>query len=305
MTVWTSAILVAVWALGAAAWSGEPMAMLFLGVWVGGGGLSGCAGRARQAAARCAARRADAAARFRTIAGTTGSTPPPIEAARNVTHAHPYRGPLFMVAGRGAYAVNDTLMKLATVGLPPYETLMLRGIAAVGWGLPLLLALGYGRQLPLMFERRVLTRNLCELGAILCYVMALANMPIADAAALGQITPLHRHPRRVVRARRADRRGCGMALIGLGFVGALMVAQPSGRRDLGLRAAGARQRRALGGARHRRQADRAAGAGDGGGAVGGGGGADRRRRLAPGLRAVGLRRTAAQLWLLLPGPGSS
>ena len=31
------------------------------------------------------------------------------------------------------------MMKLATVGLPPYEVLVLRGIAAVSWGLPLLL----------------------------------------------------------------------------------------------------------------------------------------------------------------------
>ena len=57
---------------------------------------------------------------------------------------------------------------------------MLRGLAALFWGLPLLL-LGYGRQLPLMFERRVLLRNLCETGGILCYVVALAHMPIADA----------------------------------------------------------------------------------------------------------------------------
>ena len=56
--------------------------------------------------------------------------------------------------------------------------------------MPLLLALGYGRQMPLMFDRRVLPRNLCEMAAILCYVVALANMPIADATALGQITPL-------------------------------------------------------------------------------------------------------------------
>ena len=36
----------------------------------------------------------------------------------------------------------------------------------------------------------MLTRNLLELVAILSYVVALANMPIADAVALGQITPL-------------------------------------------------------------------------------------------------------------------
>ena len=54
------------------------------------------------------------------------------------------RGPLFMVIATGSYIVNDTMMKLATEGLPPYEVLFLRGVAASLWGIPLLLALGYG-----------------------------------------------------------------------------------------------------------------------------------------------------------------
>ncbi|MEI9406900.1 DMT family transporter [Mesorhizobium argentiipisi] len=136
------------------------------------------------------------------------------------------RGPLFMIVSTGSYLVNDTMMKLATTGLPPYEVLLLRGAAATLWGVPLLLMLGYARQIPLLFERKVLRRNLFELLAILCYVVALANMQIADSTALGQVTPL------IVLV------GCSMlfgekigatrmALIGLGFVGALMVAQPT------------------------------------------------------------------------------
>jgi drug/metabolite transporter (DMT)-like permease len=133
-----------------------------------------------------------------------------------------------MVASTGSYAINDTLMKLATEGLPPYETLFLRGIAAVAWGLPLLLALGYRRQLPLMFEPRVVARNLCETGGILCYVVALANMPIADVVAIGQITPLLVIlGAAFLLGERVG--GLRLALIGLGFVGALMVAQPTGQ----------------------------------------------------------------------------
>jgi drug/metabolite transporter (DMT)-like permease len=144
-----------------------------------------------------------------------------------MTPTHPNAGPLLMVLSTGSYVVNDTMMKLATEGLPPYETLTLRGVAAVLWGLPLLLVLGYRRQLPMMFEGRVLARNLCETGGILCYVVALANMPIADVVALGQITPL------LVILGAAfllgERVGpLRMALIGVGFVGALMVAQPGG-----------------------------------------------------------------------------
>ncbi|MGX5803467.1 DMT family transporter [Bradyrhizobium sp. Arg314] len=136
------------------------------------------------------------------------------------------RGPLFMIVSTGSYLVNDTMMKLATTGLPPYEVLLLRGAAAMLWGVPLLLMLGYARQIRLLFERKVLRRNLFELLAILCYVVALANMQIADSTALGQVTPL------IVLVGSSMLFGekigaVRMALIGLGFVGALMVAQPT------------------------------------------------------------------------------
>jgi drug/metabolite transporter (DMT)-like permease len=141
--------------------------------------------------------------------------------------AHPFRGPLFIVLATGSYVVNDSMMKLATEGLPPYEVLMLRGTAASIWGMPLLFLLGYGGKLAKMFDGRVLTRNLCETAGILCYIMALANMPIADASALGQITPLIvLLGASLIFGERIG--GVRMALIGLGFIGAVMVAQPTG-----------------------------------------------------------------------------
>ena len=136
------------------------------------------------------------------------------------------RGPLFMVIATCSYVINDTLMKLATVGLPPYEVLFLRGTAATLWGFPLLFLLGYRGHVALIFERRVLFRNLLELVAILSFVVALANMQIADATALGQITPLLV----LLGASMFFRERIGgvrMALIGLGFAGALMVTQPT------------------------------------------------------------------------------
>ncbi|MBZ9704139.1 MULTISPECIES: DMT family transporter [unclassified Mesorhizobium] len=136
------------------------------------------------------------------------------------------RGPLFMIVSTGSYLINDTMMKLATAGLPSYEVLFLRGAAAALWGFPLLLALGYGKQIPLIFDKRVLHRNLLELAAILCYVVALANMQIADSTALGQVTPLLMLVgSSILFGERIG--GQRMALIGLGFIGALMVAQPT------------------------------------------------------------------------------
>jgi drug/metabolite transporter (DMT)-like permease len=136
------------------------------------------------------------------------------------------RGPLFMIIATGSYLVNDTMMKLATAGLPSYEVLFLRGAAATLWGFPLLFGLGYGKQIPLIVDKRVLRRNLLELAAILCYVVALANMQIADSTALGQITPLLMLVgSSLLFGERIG--GQRMALIGLGFIGALMVAQPT------------------------------------------------------------------------------
>lgn len=140
---------------------------------------------------------------------------------------HPFRGPLFMVVSTGSYVINDSLMKLATEGLPPYQVLVLRGIAAMAWGTPLLLLAGYGRQLPLMFEGRVVLRNLLETAGILCYVVALAHMPIADVSALTQLTPLLVIlGASLLLGEKVG--GVRMALIGCGFIGAVMVARPTG-----------------------------------------------------------------------------
>ncbi|MER9229378.1 DMT family transporter [Mesorhizobium sp. M0664] len=131
-----------------------------------------------------------------------------------------------MVVSTGSYIVNDTMMKLATAGLPPYEVLFLRGAAATLWGFPLLFMLGYGKQIPLILDAKVLRRNMLELGAILCYVVALANMQIADSTALGQITPLLMLVgSSMLFGERIG--GVRLALIGLGFIGAVMVAQPT------------------------------------------------------------------------------
>ncbi len=131
-----------------------------------------------------------------------------------------------MVAATCSYVINDTLMKLATDGLPPYEVLFVRGVWALLLGIPILFLLGLGSQSRQMFDRRVLSRNLFELVAILCYVVALANMPIGDASALGQITPiLILLGASILFGEKIG--GMRAALILLGFAGALMVAQPT------------------------------------------------------------------------------
>jgi drug/metabolite transporter (DMT)-like permease len=134
----------------------------------------------------------------------------------------PYRGSLFMVCSTGSYIVSDTFMKLTTAGLPPYEVLLLRGVSATICGIFLLSFLGQWRIVPKIFDRWVSIRNLIELASVLCYIVALANMPIANVAALTQITPIG--AALIFRDRLS---GMSMTLIIVGFAGAIMVAQPT------------------------------------------------------------------------------
>jgi drug/metabolite transporter (DMT)-like permease len=137
-----------------------------------------------------------------------------------------WRGPAWMVAATGSYVVNDTMMKLATAGLPPLEVLALRGIGATIWCLPVVILMGYGRDIPKVFNGWVVLRNLLELCAVIGFIIALAKMPIADITVLGQVAPLI-FIIGLSFILREKVGGVKTALIGLGFIGALMVAQPT------------------------------------------------------------------------------
>ena len=102
----------------------------------------------------------------------------------------PLRAIALMVAATLVFVINDTFLKLATVGLPPFQTLFLRGVMATICCLPLVLLTGNARFIRLVADKWVLLRNGLELCAILCFIVALANMPIADITALSQTAPL-------------------------------------------------------------------------------------------------------------------
>jgi drug/metabolite transporter (DMT)-like permease len=135
------------------------------------------------------------------------------------------RGIAAMVFATGSFVASDSFMKLVTEGMPPFEVLFLRGVAATLCCGPLLLVLGQWRALAGIANPIVLVRGGFETACVLCYIVALANMPIADVIAIGQTAPLllillvaviWREPVGPLR----------IVLVALGFVGALLVAQP-------------------------------------------------------------------------------
>jgi drug/metabolite transporter (DMT)-like permease len=142
-----------------------------------------------------------------------------------MTHSSNLRGIGFMLAGAGTFVLNDSLMKLALADLPPYEVLVLRGLSGTFCALVLLAIMGDFTKLPQALNRWVFLRGLLEVGAILTYILALSHAAIGDVTAIFQITPLLVilgmiliHREKTVAAR--------LALVALGFLGALLVAQP-------------------------------------------------------------------------------
>ena len=134
-------------------------------------------------------------------------------------------GIVAMLAATAVFVVGDSFMKLVTEDLPPFEVLFLRSIAA-SLACAVLVALrGERRAISGVLNVRALLRAAGETLCTLCYVVALARMPIADVIAILQTGPLII----ILGAAFLLRERIGPARFALalvGFAGALMVAQP-------------------------------------------------------------------------------
>jgi drug/metabolite transporter (DMT)-like permease len=131
----------------------------------------------------------------------------------------------FMILAAAAFVSNDSCMKLAMSEVLPAQVLFMRGVAACLWCLPLLAVLGHGRQAHHLLDRWVLMRAGAEVIAVLSFVLALSRMAIGDITAITQTTPL------IILLGVAliwrERIGAlRVILIVIGFIGALLVAQP-------------------------------------------------------------------------------
>jgi drug/metabolite transporter (DMT)-like permease len=135
------------------------------------------------------------------------------------------RGIACMVLATGSFVTCDSCMKLVMADAPPLQVLFMRGVAGCLWCLPVLIMSGYGNRILQALNRWVLLRALLEAVAVMCFVIALARMPIADITAIFLIAPL------LVLIGFSlvwgERIGLWrMSLVAVGVAGALMVAQP-------------------------------------------------------------------------------
>ena len=197
-----------------------------------------------------------------------------------------------MVLATGFFACNDALMKLATVGLPPFEVLFLRGFWASLLALPVVLLTGNGPQIRHIANRWVVLRNYLRVarGAVLRRGARQhadrrshgARTDFADAVAAGRRGALSRQDRRYSHGADCDR------LCRCGLRGAA-----GGQWRFAVRDPGGADRGGHGGARHHRAQGQSADPGAGRRLWHAGAGDDRCRARDAGGRALGDARCAA------------
>lgn len=135
------------------------------------------------------------------------------------------RGAALMVLAMLGFAIEDMFIKLLSARLPTWQILAVLGVGAGGFFAVLLRARGETLFPRAALSRLVVLRNLGELVGTLCFVTALALIPLAQASAILQALPLS------VTLGAALFLGESVgwrrwAAIGVGFVGVLLVIQP-------------------------------------------------------------------------------
>ena len=100
------------------------------------------------------------------------------------------RGAVFMVLSMAGFAVEDSLLKIAAVSLPPGQVLITFGILGTMTFAALALMAGEAPLTRAMLGRPMILRSLSEVTGRLFYMLAIALTPLSTASAILQATPL-------------------------------------------------------------------------------------------------------------------
>lgn len=113
-------------------------------------------------------------------------------AALPASRAENVRGALFMVVAMAAFVINDTLMKSLAGEVPIFQAVFLRGLMATALIAPFAFFSGAlrPRALPRRDIGRIALRSAGEIGATICFLIALFAMPIANVTAILLAAPL-------------------------------------------------------------------------------------------------------------------
>jgi drug/metabolite transporter (DMT)-like permease len=136
------------------------------------------------------------------------------------------KGALLMTGSMGAFTLNDVFVKLLAEDLPLFQIVFLRGLLTTGLLVALAAYLGQLRfNLQPGDRARLGWRTAFEIGAMVAFLMALVNMPIANATAILAALPLSV----TVAAALFLGEPLGwrrMSAVTIGFIGVLLIVRP-------------------------------------------------------------------------------
>ncbi|MFN4011281.1 MAG: DMT family transporter [Pannonibacter sp.] len=132
---------------------------------------------------------------------------------------------LAMLVAMAAFIGNDALVKIVYETVQLGQIIVVRGIIAIVMILVLSYVTGVHREFRHLGNRMVFLRSFGEVGATLCYLIALMHMPIANITAILQVLPL------MVTGAAAIFLGAPVGwrrwtAIGVGFAGVLIIVRP-------------------------------------------------------------------------------
>ena len=123
------------------------------------------------------------------------------------------------------FLINDTIMKLVSTDLPLGEILLLRGGVATAWLVLIVAVTGTQVHLSVLANRAVFWRTVGEVMSAYLYLVALFQIPIANANTILQVVPLMVTASAAIflREQVGWRRWSAIAV---GFAGVLIVIRP-------------------------------------------------------------------------------
>jgi drug/metabolite transporter (DMT)-like permease len=100
------------------------------------------------------------------------------------------RGIVAISACNLLFLINDTMIKLANAALPLGEILLIRGIFAALFLMPIVVLSGASQELRLLWHPSVGWRIAAEIFSAVFFLTALFHIPIANVNAIVQVVPL-------------------------------------------------------------------------------------------------------------------
>jgi len=135
-------------------------------------------------------------------------------------------GALFMMGSMAAFTLNDACVKLVAADLPLFQIVFLRGVLTTVMLTATVWAMGRLRfTIPRADLPKVIGRTVAEIACLVCFLIALINMPLANVTAILGALPLTVTLAAAVFLREPVGWKRLTAIL-IGFIGVLLIVQP-------------------------------------------------------------------------------